>query len=136
MGAIPRQRARVQAPRYTSTAASQLIRAVERADEIEVTVTGRRTGGTITHPVWFVREGGKLYMLPVSGSDSEWYRNLLKNRTIVVSAREAMLSTRATPITDRSRVHDVVEKFRSKYGAASVKKYYSKFDVAVEVPFA
>ena len=28
----------------------------------------------------------------------------------------------------------IVEKFRAKYGAGNVKKYYSKFDVAVEVP--
>jgi hypothetical protein len=27
----------------------------------------------------------------------------------------------------------VIEKFREKYGAADVKKYYSKFDVAVLV---
>jgi hypothetical protein len=70
----------------------------------------------------------------VSGSDSEWYRNLLKNPTIVVSAKGAMLSAKARPITDRARVRDLVEKFRAKYGADDVKKYYSKFDVAVEVP--
>jgi len=28
-------------------------------------------------------------------------------------------------------VKSVVEKFREKYGARDVKKYYSKFDVAV-----
>jgi hypothetical protein len=28
----------------------------------------------------------------------------------------------------------VVEKFRTKYGARDVKKYYSKFDVAVVAP--
>jgi hypothetical protein len=28
-------------------------------------------------------------------------------------------------------VKSVIEKFREKYGAADVKKYYSKFDVAV-----
>jgi hypothetical protein len=27
----------------------------------------------------------------------------------------------------------VIEKFREKYGAGDVKKYYSKFDVAVVV---
>jgi hypothetical protein len=27
-----------------------------------------------------------------------------------------------------------VRKFRSKYGEGEVKKYYTKFDVAVEVP--
>jgi hypothetical protein len=30
-------------------------------------------------------------------------------------------------------VKSVVEKFRQKYGARDVKKYYSKFDVAVQV---
>jgi hypothetical protein len=28
------------------------------------------------------------------------------------------------------RVSSVIEKFRAKYGASDVKKYYSKFDVA------
>jgi len=31
-------------------------------------------------------------------------------------------------------VSPVVEKFREKYGAGDVKKYYSKFDVAVLAP--
>jgi hypothetical protein len=31
-------------------------------------------------------------------------------------------------------VRDVVEKFRQKYGAGEVSKYYSKLDVAVDVP--
>jgi hypothetical protein len=30
-------------------------------------------------------------------------------------------------------VKSVIEKFREKYGAGDVKKYYSKFDVAVVV---
>jgi len=38
---------------------------------------------------------------------------------------------RAVPITDDRVVKSVVEKFREKYGAKDVKKYYSKFDVAV-----
>jgi hypothetical protein len=37
-------------------------------------------------------------------------------------------------ITDPAKVGEVVEKFRAKYGAGNVKKYYSKFDVAVQVP--
>jgi len=35
------------------------------------------------------------------------------------------------PVTDATQVASVVEKFRGKYGAGDVKKYYSKFDVAV-----
>ena len=40
---------------------------------------------------------------------------------------------RATPLTDAKAVKSVTEKFREKYGAKDVKKYYSKFDVAVVV---
>jgi hypothetical protein len=36
---------------------------------------------------------------------------------------------RAVPVTDAKAVKSVVEKFREKYGAKDVKKYYSKFDV-------
>jgi hypothetical protein len=39
----------------------------------------------------------------------------------------------AVPVTDAAQVSSVVEKFRGKYGAGDVKKYYSKFDVAVVV---
>ena len=43
-------------------------------------------------------------------------------------------TAKARPITDPAKVSNIVEKFRAKYGAGNVKKYYSKFDVAVEVP--
>jgi hypothetical protein len=36
-------------------------------------------------------------------------------------------------LTDAKSVSSVVEKFRKKYGAKDVTKYYSKFDVAVVV---
>jgi hypothetical protein len=39
----------------------------------------------------------------------------------------------ADPVTDAKVVKSAVEEFREKYGAKDVKKYYSKFDVAVVV---
>ena len=39
---------------------------------------------------------------------------------------------KAKPLTQPKAVKSVVEKFREKYGAGDVKKYYSNFDVAVE----
>jgi hypothetical protein len=38
---------------------------------------------------------------------------------------------KVVPVTDAARVASVVEKFREKYGASDVRKYYSKFDVAL-----
>ena len=103
---------------------------LSRYREINLTVTGRKSGRAISNPVWFVFEDGKLYLLPVTGSDTQWYKNVLKNPKITVLAHGLEAELRARPLTDEEQVSSVVEKFRRKY-AGDVKKYYSKFDVAV-----
>ena len=104
---------------------------LSRYREITISVTGRRSGRTISNPVWFVLEEDQLYQLPVKGSDTQWYKNVLENPKLRVDARGADAEVKAVTITDAKRVQPVVEKFREKYGAGDVKKYYSKFDVAV-----
>lgn len=102
-----------------------------RFRQIKLSVIGRRTGQTISILVWFVVEGEKLYLLPVHGSETQWYKNVLKNPSIRIDARGIEAELRAKPVTDANSVKSVVEKFRDKYGAKDVKRYYSKFDVAV-----
>jgi deazaflavin-dependent oxidoreductase (nitroreductase family) len=104
---------------------------LSRSREINITVTGRKSGCAISIPVWFVLEGDKLYLLPVQGSDTQWYKNVLKNPSIRIDARGAEAKLQAVPITDATQVSSVVKKFRAKHGTNDVKKYYSKFDVAV-----
>jgi len=104
-----------------------------RFRQIKLSVIGRKSGNTISIPVWFVFENDKLYLLPVQGSDTQWYRNVLHNPSIRIEARGAEAEFRAEPITDAKAVKSVIEKFREKYGAKDVKRYYSKFDVAVQV---
>jgi deazaflavin-dependent oxidoreductase (nitroreductase family) len=106
---------------------------LSRYREIKLSVTGRKSGKTISIPVWFVVEGHKLYLLPVQGSDTQWYKNVLKSPSIRIDSRGAEAGFQAVPATDAKAVKSVVEKFREKYGAKDVKKYYSKFDVAVVV---
>ncbi|HXM61491.1 MAG TPA: nitroreductase/quinone reductase family protein [Terriglobales bacterium] len=104
---------------------------LSRYREIKISVIGRKSGRTISIPVWFVFEDDKLYLLPVKGSDTQWYKNVLKNPSLRIDARGAEGEFNAVPIKDAKQVSSVVEKFRAKYGASDVKKYYSKFDVAV-----
>ena len=104
---------------------------LSRDSEITIRVTGRKSGRTISIPVWFVFEDNQLYLLPVKGSDTQWYRNVLENRSIGIAARDAKAEFNAIPVADSKQVSSVVERFRAKYGAGDVKKYYSKFDVAV-----
>ncbi len=107
---------------------------LSRYREINISVTGRKSGRTISIPVWFVLDDEKLYLLPLQGSDTQWYKNVLKNRVIRIDARGAEAESHAVPVTDAARVTSVVDRFREKYGARDVKKYYSKLDVAVLVP--
>jgi len=105
---------------------------LSRLSEINITVTGRKSGRKMPIPVWFVLDDGKLYLLPVQGSDTQWYKNVLKNPLIRVDAGGAEAEFQAVPITDGARVSSIAEKFREKYGSNDVKKYYSKF----ELPFS
>jgi deazaflavin-dependent oxidoreductase (nitroreductase family) len=106
---------------------------LSRASEINITVTGRKSGRNIVLPIWFVWEGSTLYLLPVKGSDTQWYKNVLKKPSMRIEAGGAEAEIQAVPVTDAAQVKSVVEKFRAKYGSGDVKKYYSKFDVAVIV---
>ena len=108
-----------------------------RASEIDLSVKGRKSGRTITMPVWFVWENpgqggneGTLYLLPYRGTDTEWYKNVLAYPTITLKAGPATAECQLTPITDAAKVSVIVEQFRSKYGVGNVKTYYQKFDVA------
>ena len=60
---------------------------LQNAREIDITVTGRSSGRSLTYPVWFALDGDKLYLIPVKGSDTDWYKNLRKTPTIRLEAR-------------------------------------------------
>jgi hypothetical protein len=111
---------------------ADLYQKLNRASEITLSVKGRKSGRDIPRPVWFVHEGNTLYLLPNHGSDTNWYKNLLVDPTLKISVDGVRLPARGKPIKDSSRVEDILSKFKSKYG--EVKRYYTKLDVAVEVP--
>ena len=107
---------------------------LQNAREIDITVTGRSSGRSLTYPVWFTLDGDILYLIPVKGSDTEWYKNVRKTPNIRLAARGGKtLTTSAHILTDQAQLDKVLEKFREKYGR-NVKSYYPKYDVAVEVP--
>ena len=106
---------------------------LQNTNEIEITVTGRTSGRSLSYPVWFALDGDKLSLIPVKGSDTDWYKNLRKTPTIRLEARGKKLIASARFLTDEAQLGKVLEKFRDKYGR-NVKSYYPKLDVAVEVP--
>ncbi len=116
-----------------TNSADDLKKRLARTRQIKISVTGRKSGATITLPVWFVLEADKLYLLPVYGSETQWFKNLEKKRFLVIATGDWQANFKPTVLRDPKAVKAVVEKFRAKYGAADVKKYYQKFDAAVRV---
>src|SRR5437763_5844774 len=107
--------------------------ALQGTNEIKITVTGRTSGRSLTYPVWFALDGDKLYLIPVKGSDTDWYKNLRKTPIIRLEARGKTLTVSARFLTDEAQLGKVLENFRDKY-ARNVKSYYPRLDIAVEVP--
>ena len=113
--------------------ASDFETALDSTNEIDLTTTGRVSGKPTSRPVWYVRRGDQLFLLPVTGSQSQWYKNLLKVPTIRLAAGKSEFAANAVPLTKPDIVSEVVERFRDKYGAGDVGQYYPNPDVAVEV---
>lgn len=111
----------------------EFTEALNDTDELTIAVTGRKTGRQISMPVWFVAENGKVYLVPVHGSDSDWYRNVLATPRLQLTAERSTVSATATPIGDPGRVRQVIDSFRAKYGGQQVASYFPKTDAAVEV---
>jgi hypothetical protein len=102
-----------------------LYHRLNRVNEVRLSVKGRKSGRDIPRPVWFVHEGNTLYLLPVQGSDTNWYKNLLVGPTLKISVNGIEIPARGKPITDSNRVDDIVRKFKSKIWRSGCEKVLS-----------
>jgi len=110
------------------------MRTLENRSELEITVKGRRSKREHSTPVWFVHEGSKVYLLPVKGSDTNWYRNILKDPNMNLAVGRSSLRVQAKPITEPDHIQKVIKLFAAKYGGTDeINRWYSKLDVAVEI---
>jgi len=112
---------------------SEIQKTLDSSVELQITVIGRKSGREFSTPVWFVREGKTVFLMPVRGSKNQWYKNVLKSRRIKISSGKVSVELPANTISDSKRVPSVADKFRKKHGATDVKKYYTGFDAAVEL---
>ena len=103
---------------------------MKRDKEIELTVTGRKSGKPLPRPVWFALRGKELLLLPVTGTDSQWYKNILRDPQVKIRSGQQTFNGRLRTITRKKQVDEVIELFRGKYGPSDIKQYYPKPNVA------
>ena len=112
---------------------SEIQKALDSSVELQIRVSGRKSGREFSTPVWFVREEKTIFLMPTRGSKNQWYKNVLKSKRIKISSGKVSLDLAAKPISDSKKVSLVADKFRKKHGAADVKKYYTGIDAALEL---
>jgi deazaflavin-dependent oxidoreductase (nitroreductase family) len=111
-----------------------LEKALLKGEEIEIGFTGRKSGRTFKIPVWFTYANRAVYLLPLKGSRTNWYRNVLLNPRVTLKIDSEEIEVTARPITDKERIDEVISSFCTKYGVGEVKKYYTGLDAAIEIP--
>ena len=111
-----------------------LIDRLKHSNEVRITVTGRRTKKKFSTPVWFVLDREKVILVPMKGSDNEWFKDLIKEPQIELGVDDTAIPFKATLVRDSARVKKVLDGFRAKYKSMWSESYYTKRDVYVEVP--
>lgn len=109
-------------------AAIEFLEALKSTGEVDLTV--KRLGKWTTRPVWFVVDGATIYLLPMYGADTKWYKYVTTNPEIELSVRGKRVRAEARPV-DSQKLADVIHRFRSKYG--ELERYYRKVDTAIAV---
>ena len=83
--------------------------------------------------MWFVLKGKELLLLPVTCTDSQWYKNILRDPQVKISSSKLSFNGKLRAITEKGQVERVIELFRGKYGASDAKRYYPKPNVAASL---
>jgi len=107
--------------------ATEFLDVLKSKSDVQLAV--KRSGRWTTRPVWFVVDGATVYLLPVNGTDTKWYKHFTANPEIELSVNGRKVHVKGRPLLDAKQVADVTNRFRSKYGA--LERYYQKLDVAI-----
>src|SRR5438093_13761369 len=115
--------------------ADNLKTKLTKVKEIEITFTGRKSRNPIPRPVWFVLRGTELLLLPVTGTSSQWYKNILQDPQVKIASSGQTITGKLHPITGKREVGEVIQLFEKKYGPRDVKRYYPNPNVEAGLTF-
>jgi deazaflavin-dependent oxidoreductase (nitroreductase family) len=103
-------------------------------DSILLTTTGRRSKHHSSKPVLFVEQGDLIYVLPIAGTSTGWFKNILKDdKVTVTTSTGTVFHAKARPITDNAEVARIVQLFHEKYGRDRIISHHVNLNAAVEI---
>lgn len=111
----------------------KFLNELKRSGEVNITVTGRKTKKKLSTPVWFVLEGEKVMLVPMKGSDSNWFKNLVNNQQIELGINDDAITCNARIVRNSDQTKQVIDRLRTKYKSEWAESYYTKRDAYVQV---
>ena len=98
-------------------------------------VTHRKSNSQVSISLWFVEREDVINLVPMHGTRSEWYQNVLSNSKVRLEIDHSSFIGNAKSITERHRVDSIINLFKDKYGERVFNNFYKgPLDCAVEVP--
>jgi deazaflavin-dependent oxidoreductase (nitroreductase family) len=94
------------------------VRAVEDESTVDLVTVGRKSGLERRATIWFVTDGGRIYVQSGKDGGTDWYRNLTKNPDVKLELPSRTLAGRARMGEDGEESRRVHELFRKKYWLA------------------
>lgn len=94
--------------------------ALESDRVIDITTTGRHSGGARRIEIWFHNIDGRIYITGMPGRRS-WYANMLGNAAFTFHLKESMvrdLDAMAIPIIDPERRREVLKAITTNIGSS------------------
>lgn len=117
-----------------SSKQEDFLNKLNKSGEVQITVAGRKSGEKHSTPVWFVSEGNNVEIVPIKGSQSDWFKNLEKDPQIELSVGRERISSKAKLVKDAEKTKKVIEKLKAKYKSEWSESYYSNRNAYVQVP--
>jgi deazaflavin-dependent oxidoreductase (nitroreductase family) len=97
--------------------AADLAKVADQSTVNLVTI-GRKSGAPRTATIWFVADGGKIYVQAGKGGTTDWFKNLQKNPAVTLEFSEVRLQGKAEVVDDPAETQRVHDLFRKKYWLA------------------
>src|SRR5207245_10492666 len=82
---------------------------LSKEKEIELIVTGRKSKKLIARPVWFVLKGTAVLLLPVTGTNSQWYKNIVQTPQVKITSSGQTIAGKLRTITRQGDVAEVIQ---------------------------
>src|SRR5487761_101331 len=100
------------------------LESVKDARDAIITVLGRKTNREIPVSIWFATKGDAIYLLPIQGTATEWYRNIRAHPDVKIRIEDRTFSGKTKSILDSGQVRNAIKAFKDKYGDRVYRNTY------------